>query len=259
METRHNAAKHHVEALRLVDRWPWLLVAAAWTLAIIATLTGQRALIDHHYLLEESGLPWPLAALVFLACWQVMVAAMMLPTSIPALALARGAIRSRAGFLAGYAALWSVFALLAFTGDTLIHRAVDSWPWLAAHSFLIGAATLVVAGGFQFTHLKARCLTACHDPRWLRARTIPASSAGASWLLGARAGLASAGCCWALMLVMFGIGVGGVGWMAALTAAMVVEERFAARPGARPALGLALALLAALWLLRPAWLPTSVS
>lgn len=61
---------------------PWLLVAAAWVVAVVATVTGQRFLLDHHFLLEESGLPWPLAATVFLIGWQVMVASMMVPTSI---------------------------------------------------------------------------------------------------------------------------------------------------------------------------------
>src|SRR6185437_3347245 len=60
--------------------WPWLLVGAAWVVAVAATLTGQRFLIDHEFLLEESGLPWPLAAALFLIGWQIMIAAMMAPT-----------------------------------------------------------------------------------------------------------------------------------------------------------------------------------
>lgn len=268
MEMRHatedGTTRHGRRRYQTVG-WPWLLVAAAWALAIIATLTGQRALIDHHFLLEESGLPWPVAALVFLACWQVMIAAMMLPASMPTLYLMLGASRSQprparvwAAFLAGYAALWTAFALLAFAGDTLIHHAVDVWPWLAAHAFLIGAATLTIAGAFQFSRLKARCLTACHTPQALFARGERVGARHA-WLLGARHGLSSIGCCWALMLIMFGIGVGGPGWMAALTVAMLVEERYAPAPAPRLALGVALLALAALWLARPAWAPAGVS
>jgi predicted metal-binding membrane protein len=257
--TKH--APHRYQA----GGWLWLLVAAAWALTVIATLTGQRELIDHHFLLEESGLPWPVAALVFLACWQVMIAAMMLPASMPTLNLMLDASRSqsrpsraRAAFLAGYAALWTAFALLAFAGDTLIHHAVDVWPWLAAHAFLIGATTLAVAGAFQFSRLKTRCLAACHAPQALFARGYRVGARPA-WLLGVRHGLSSVGCCWALMLIMFGIGVGGPGWMAALTVAMLVEERYAASSAPRLALGVALLALAALWLARPAWLPTGVS
>ena len=248
-------------------RWAWLLVAGAWAIAAAATFAGQRALIDHHFLLEESGLAWPVAALVFLACWQVMVAAMMVPTSMPALALVPGAsrgarrspTRAKLAFLVGFAAPWTAYALLAFAGDTAIHRAVDAWPWLAAHAFLIGAGTLAVAGVFQVTALKGRCLAVCHDPRALFAQHYRADM-GPAWRLGARYGTVSIGCCWGLMLIMFGIGVGGLGWMAALTGAMVIEATFPRGRQTRLALGVVLLLLAGLWLLHPGWLvPAGVS
>jgi predicted metal-binding membrane protein len=118
--------------------WPWLIVGAAWTTTIIATLSGWRILIDHHYLLEESGLPWAVAAVVFLVGWQVMLVAMMAPSGVlimPGIPADWGkhhySSRSFALFFAGYASAWTVFGLLAFAGDTLIHRLVDSWPWLS--------------------------------------------------------------------------------------------------------------------------------
>src|SRR5689334_16314296 len=63
--------------------WPWILVIVAWTVALVAALTNQNALIDHHYLLEESQLPRLVTLVVFLAGWQVMTVAMMLPSSLP--------------------------------------------------------------------------------------------------------------------------------------------------------------------------------
>jgi predicted metal-binding membrane protein len=69
--------------------------------------------------------------------------------------------------------------------------------------------------------------------------------AGAAWRLG---------CCWALMLVMFGLGVGSLVSMAVLTGVVVVEKTF---PGGRrlsPVIGIALLLLALLWLAHPTWL-----
>src|SRR5438094_1974303 len=63
--------------------WPWVLVVAAWAIAGLAALTNRGYLIDHHYLLEESQLPWLVALVVFLACWQVMTVGMMLPSSMP--------------------------------------------------------------------------------------------------------------------------------------------------------------------------------
>jgi len=48
--------------------WPYVLVMASWTLALVATLTNQSYLINHHYLLEQSHLPL-LVALVGSCCW----------------------------------------------------------------------------------------------------------------------------------------------------------------------------------------------
>jgi predicted metal-binding integral membrane protein DUF2182 len=125
--------------------WPWRIVGAAWMTAIIATLSGWRILIDHRYLLEESGLPLAVAAAVFLVDWQVMLMAMMAPSGVLIMPGMVGdwskhhsSSRTFALFFVGYASVWTVFALLAFAGDTLIHRLVDVWPWLASSSSLPG-------------------------------------------------------------------------------------------------------------------------
>jgi predicted metal-binding membrane protein len=241
--------------------WPWLIVGAAWTTTIIATLSGWRIVIDHHYLLEESGLPWAVAAVVFLVGWQVMLVAMMAPSGVlimPGIPADWGkhhySSRRFALFFAGYASVWTVFGLLAFAGDTLIHRLVDSWPWLAAHSFVIGAVTFTVAGLFQFTPWKAVCLARCQS---LHDSGKAIAGARLAWQEGIRYGAISVGCCWALMLVMFGIGMGNLGWMVALTVMMTSES---AVPNVRHsrnirlAVGVVLLLLAGLWLAHPVWL-----
>lgn len=241
-------------------RWPWLLVGIAWVIAIVATLTGQRGLIDHHFLLEVSGLPWPLAALVFLVGWQIMIVAMMWPSSIGGFSASsaehRGILphRMHAGYYLSYAGAWTAFGLLAFAGDTLIHHLVDSWPWLAAHSFLIGATTLGLAGMFQFTLWKNACLARC---RAFHESVAATDTVRPAWWFGVQHGMASVGCCWALMLVMFGIGVGELGWMAALTVIMFGETAVPGEPRSRRTchiVGVALVLLAGLWLAHPAWL-----
>jgi len=45
-----------------------------------------------------------------------------------------------------------------------------------------------------------------------------------SFLLGVHHGIFCVGCCWALMLLMFAVGPGNVGWMLALGAVMAVEK-----------------------------------
>ena len=253
-------------AARLPLLLAFSLCALAWCVAILAQRMGWRALSDHHYLLVESGLPWPVAAVVFLAAWQVMLLAMMAPASAPQVvrALEREsrvvpaapAGRALAAAALAFAAVWTAFGLAAFSGDTGIHHLVDALPWLAAHSFVIGATTLALAGACQFTPWKAACLARCRDPRALFSRGALARPCGV-WRQGLAYGAASLGSCWALMLIMFGIGVGGLGWMLALTGAMLAETYAPGQVGqasARRLIGVALLALAALWLAHPAWL-----
>jgi predicted metal-binding membrane protein len=248
------------QARRLPVLWPWLLVGAAWTTALLAILFHQTQLIDHHYLLEESHLPWLAAMVLFLAVWQVMTVAMMLPSSMPMVSMMIYASRkqrhpraAQAAFLGGYALVWTGFACAAFVGDTQIHRLVDSWPWLARHSWVIGATTLAMAGVFQFTPLKQRCLKQCRSPFGFFVRYYR-QGGGAAWRLGVRHGAFCLGCCWALMLVMFGLGVGSLVSMALLTGVMVIEKTSPGGQRLSPVIGIILLGLSALWLAHPVWL-----
>lgn len=245
------------EPRRAPAAWPYVVAALAWGLTFFGTLTGQRYLLDHHWLLEESGLPFVVALLVFVACWQVMIAGMMLPSSLPVMLLmTRAARRQPRGrsvltlFVIGYAAVWTAFAVVAFTGDSFVHRAVDSWPWLAANSFVIGAGTFTLAGLFQLSPWKERYLTACRRHLGFFVRYYQ-PGARSAWRLGLRHGVLSLGCCWALMLVMFGVGVGGLGWMAALTAMMWVEQAAPRSRLAAAAVGAILLSLAVVWVVNP--------
>src|SRR6266487_5743663 len=240
--------------------WPWLLVGAAWTLAGLAVLTNQRSLIDHHYLLEESDLPVLVALVVFLAGWQVMTVGMMLPSSMPMVSMIvhagrqqRRALAVPAAFLAGYAVVWTAFALVAFVGDTQIHWLVHHWFWLDTHSWVIGATTFAVAGVFQFTPLKGRCLKQCRSPLSFCV-CYYRKGVGAAWRLGLRHGMFCLGSCWALMLVMFGLGVGSLVWMAMLAGVLVVDKTFPGGQRLRPVIGLILLGLSAVWLAHPAGL-----
>src|SRR5258707_3104034 len=119
-------------------RWPWVLVGGAWAVALLATATHARFLIDHQWLLARSELPWLLAALIFLACWQVMTVAVMLPSSMPLLYVLTYAARRKrvlcttlAPFLAGYAAVWTAFAGVALLGATGSPQLVSAWLWCA--------------------------------------------------------------------------------------------------------------------------------
>jgi len=156
-------------------------------------------------------------------------------------------------FLAGYAVIWTAFAAGAFLGDTLVHRLVDLWPWLAVHTWLIGAVMFAIAGLFQFSPLKERCLDMCRTPLGFFMHYYH-KGVGTAWQLGLRHGGFCLGCCWALMLVMFGVGVGNLAGMAALTGIMVIEKTIPGGKRLSPVIGIMLLLLGVLWLVHPVWL-----
>jgi predicted metal-binding membrane protein len=204
-------------------------VAAAWGAAVAIEASGIAGSLHHDSLLE-GGPGFGPALLLFLAGWQVMVAAMMLPSSLPLVrmfaAASAGAPDRRwalAAFLGAYAVVWSGFGLLAFLGDAGLHALVASSPWLAANDWAIAPSVLLLAGAFQFTPLKDACLRACRHPASFLRRHYRRGPRGA-FSLGARHGLFCVGCCWALMLVMFAAGAASLIWMAALTALMVHEK-----------------------------------
>jgi predicted metal-binding membrane protein len=204
-------------------------IAAAWAVAIAAEWSGAAGSVHHDSLLE-GGPGFGPALLLFLVAWQVMVAAMMVPSSLPLVRMYASASvgapdrsRSLAAFLGGYAVAWSAFGALAFAGDAGIHAAVHASPWVDDHSWAIAPATLMLAGAFQFTPLKDACLRACRHPASFLQRHYRRGPGG-GFNLGVRHGAFCVGCCWALMLVMFGVGAMNLVWMAALTGLMVHEK-----------------------------------
>jgi predicted metal-binding membrane protein len=239
-----------------------IAIAGGWALAVAAELTGTAGSL-HHDALIEGGPPLWVALLLFLVAWQAMVAAMMLPSSLPLIRLFEAASakqerpeRVRAAFLAGYAAVWTGFGAIAFLGDTVVHQVVDAVPWLEARSWLIGGSALAVAGLFQFSELKDKCLSKCRMPGPYLLSHYRRGSGGA-FRLGSGHGLFCLGCCWALMLVMFAAGVAVLWWMAALTAVMVYEKTGRYGAEVTRVVGVALLALAAVALAHP-WLPVSL-
>jgi predicted metal-binding membrane protein len=234
-------------------------IGAAWAAAIGAQVAGVAALANHDSLLTGDRPPFLVAALIALLAWQVMIGAMMLPSSLPLIRLYSRATervpqrgRSMAAFLGGYALVWSGFGLAAFCFDAGIHGAVNSNAWLAAHDWWIGGTTLALAGAFQFTSLKDACLDKCRHPVQFMTRYYERGAAG-GFRLGARHGAFCVGCCWAMMLVMFAAGVASLVWMALLTAVMIHEKTRPLGAKAVPVTGAALLGMASIVLMLNAY------
>jgi predicted metal-binding membrane protein len=240
------------------------VIALAWSAAIGAEVSGHAGAL-HHDALIEGNLP-PLVALgVFVAAWQLMIAAMMLPSALPMGRLHATAAsaypepgKARAAFVAGYGAVWTAFGAAAFIGDTGIHRTVDSTPWLAQRPWLVAGSLLVVAGLAQFLPLTQACLRSCRHPFAFMLDRFRPGVRGA-FQTGRDHGLYCLGCCWGLMLVMFAAGVANLAWMATLTVLMTYEK--VGRRGQQivPAIGSALMVWGALVVAHVQWLPHALS
>jgi predicted metal-binding membrane protein len=225
-----SARIEHPRAVRDPAVLLWTVAGLCWTASVLLTVTGQARLANHDHIIEHSTLPWVARIAAFLLIWTVMVGAMMLPTTVRMARLAAtvsarapNPTPARAAMSLSYLAVWAGFGFTALIFDRSIHFTVDHWPWLSTHSGLVLAGTLGIAGAFQFSSLKDKCLTACRDPVSMLWRHYGRGPMQA-WRLGLRHALNCLGCCWALMLLMFAVGVGGLIWMILLTAVMVAEK-----------------------------------
>ena len=194
------------------------------------------------------GGAWLVPVLLYGSGWLLMSAAMMLPTSLPLIRLFDRMIAGRSDravlhglLIAGYLLAWAGFGVAAHLLDRVLHAGLGGWVWLAAHPWTPGVVVLGLAGAFQFSTLKYHCLDKCRTPlgfimsHWRGPR--PWHDA---FSLGVAHGAWCVGCCWAIMLLMFVVGVGNVGCMLALGSLMAIEKNAAwGRRMSRP-LGFAL-------------------
>jgi predicted metal-binding membrane protein len=127
--------------------------------------------------------------------------------------------------LGGYLCVWGLFGGLIYLGDTILHEMVERVTWLEGNAWAISVAVLALAGLYQFTPLKYMCLDKCRSPLGFVVEHWQGhAEALHAFRLGIHHGLFCLGCCWGLMLLMFAVGVGNLGWMLALGAVMAIEK-----------------------------------
>ncbi len=161
--------------------------------------------------------------------WEIMMAAMMLPSAIPMILLhhkmSGGASLeiNTAVFIGAYLVIWSLFSIAAVAIQFLTHNLGFLDPSSLTISSLISGIVLLLAGGFQFTKLKETCLKACQSPAGFFMTRWKGGAKGA-FEMGLSHGLFCLGCCWALMLLLFVGGVMNLAWVLLLTAGVLAEK-----------------------------------
>ncbi len=172
-----------------------------------------------------------LGLLGFLAAWELMMAAMMLPSLAPLTTTYLHTIRSvrstavRAGrtaaLVAGYLVTWLGFGIIAYAVASLAATLTADAPRVAPW---VGAGLLVAAGIYQLTPLKDFCLRHCRSPMSFLLHVSSYKGRMRDFRVGAYHGAYCVGCCWGLMVVLLAVGVMNLIWMAAIAAAILVEK-----------------------------------
>ena len=202
------------------------ITAAAWA-ATAVRMAGM-----------DAGLwTYPDTLGLFGTTWISMMAAMMLPSTVPTVvAYARAAPGDQARratlamtgtFVAGYLAVWSAAGLIAFAllrlGSTL-----DSGLFTGnAAGRYLAAGVLLVAAAYELTPLKRACLRCCT----MFPGSLPGRREGGAGALGR--GLASGawcvGCCWALMVTLLALGAMSLTWMIVISVIVTAEKLLPSR------------------------------
>ena len=192
-------------------------------------------------------------AVLHALAWVLMIAAMMLPTTLPLLgdvpprSPARG-VRTPAACSRWSSSGSSPRGSRSASSRTLADAALR-WRRGAqsrgscCHGWMVGATVLAGAGLFQFSALKYRCLEQCHTPfAFVASRWHGRAPSREALRIGVDHGVFCVGCCWALMLLMFVVGTGSLGWMLLLAALMAAEKNLPWGRRLRTPLGVALVI-----------------
>ena len=177
--------------------------------------------------------PWGAADVFFtFAMWAVMMVGMMTASAAPVMLLFAGMHAKRGArrvpgvvlaFGAGYLLVWTFFSAGAALAQWALHALAMLSPSMTTSSAWLGGAILIAAGVYQLTPLKSACLAHCRSPLGFLMSHWRDGTAGAL-RMGIEHGTYCLGCCWALMCVLFVVGVMNLVWVAAMTIFVLLEK-----------------------------------
>jgi len=223
------------------------ITAMLLALMLIAWVFLAWAVVDVRNPLAQLMMPmdpaWSVSNVVAVfVMWSVMMIAMMLPTAMPmaltfvTLCRRKGQIYRAWIFVAAYLAIWTAFSAAAAFLQWGLQASGLITPMMVSRSVGLTGMLLVVAGAVQFTSLKQVCLRHCRTPMGFLLTEWRDGGFGA-WRMGIKHGILCLGCCWALMGLLFVAGVMNLAWVAAITAAVVIEKLHPAGVGIGKLLG----------------------
>ncbi|MDQ1527691.1 MAG: hypothetical protein QOG18_2304 [Microbacteriaceae bacterium] len=207
---------------------------AAATLAALTVTLGIAAASWVVALRQMSGMDMGVATQLgsfgfFVVLWVLMMAAMMLPGTVPAVlrrAHASGQVRAVPLFVGSYLAVWTLVGLAVFA----LYR---------PHGTVTAGVVVIAAGVYEITPLKQRCRQRCRD------------SIGS----GVEFGLYCVGSSIGLMLILVGLSVMSIAWMAIIAVLVVAQKLLPRRAALDVSLALAILGLGVLIMVAPSTIP----
>jgi predicted metal-binding membrane protein len=180
-----------------------------------------------------AGVPWSARDFLFaFAMWALMMVGMMLPSAAPLILLFMQMRTSRNDehsstkgllFGAAHVSVWIAFSGVAALLQWALHTSALLSPEMSVISSRAAGVILIGAGAYQLSPLKSACLTRCQSPLGFLLSNWREGAKGAVQM-GLRHGTYCLGCCWALMFVLFVVGVMNLAWVAALTVFILLEK-----------------------------------
>jgi len=184
----------------------------------------------------DMGLTMNMSAALFIGVWVAMMVAMMFPTAAPMI-LTFATVqnnRQKQGhafiptwlFTLAYITLWAATGFIAYgaaVGGDALASDVD---WIANNAGRLGGVLLVIAGAYQLSPWKDKCLSQCRTPTsfilgsWREGRT-------GAVRMGLEHGAYCLGCCWFLFAILFPLGMMNVAAMAIITLVIFAEKSLA--------------------------------
>jgi len=171
--------------------------------------------------------------------WSVMMIAMMTPSILPMLLLfttlnSRNKDNGKEAnstmiLLSGYLFSWVLFSLVITFPQYAMHTSGLLNPMMEPTHAYLGTVMLCLAGIYQFTPFKDACLTVCQSPLSFLMNNWKDGKLG-TFIVGYKHGFYCIGCCWALMMTLFALGVMNIMWVMILTLFVLFEKLAYKRP-----------------------------
>ena len=226
-----------------------VFTVVAWAYTIVSSTAGMEGMVmdmggaadpameqamEGRVLQASAGFVAPQFGM-FVPMWIIMCIAMMLPTAIPMIYAYQAILHNKYKktdrectvatvlFAGGYLVFWAIFGIVCWAAGGLIGALIGGWLGESSHMMLASGILFIAAGIYQIGPLKEACLRGCRHPVMFLLHNWR-DGLGGAMRIGLKHGAECVGCCWALMVILFPLGVMNLLWMGLFTIIMFVEK-----------------------------------